>query len=110
MPTFSNYDIQIIMSGTFFLLGLLSFLAGLLVLVVGSWRSDLRTLTTQTTKLAQKGITEDISGLVGNASALLDAINSLILTTRGIGVFLTLLGVFLMGIPLVWMLIATLLT
>ena len=110
MPELNIYDLQIIMSGTFFLLGLLSFLAGLLVLVVGSWRSDLRTLTAQTAKLAQKGITEDISGLVGNASALLDAINSLILTTRGIGVFLTLLGVFLMGIPLVWMLISTLLT
>jgi hypothetical protein len=109
MPELNIYDIQIIMSGVFFSLGLLSFLAGLLVLVVGSWRSDLRTLTTQTAKLAQKGITEDISGLVGNASALLDAINSLVLTTRGIGVFLTMLGVILMGIPFIWMLISPLL-
>ena len=41
-------------------------------------------------------LAEEVAGLVGNASALLNATNELIRTSAGIGVFLTLLGVGLM--------------
>jgi len=51
----------------------------------------------QTTKLAQKGITEDITGLVGNARTLIEALNDMVKTTAGVGVFLILLGIGLMG-------------
>lgn len=97
-------DIQILMAGGMFLLGIGTFLTGILILVSGSWWRDLRTLTTQTTRIAQKGITEEISGLVGNASALLNSINEMVHTTTGIGVFLTLIGMFLMGITF-WMIL-----
>jgi len=57
---------------------------------------DVHTLATQTTRLAQKGLAEQVAGLVGNASALLEAVNKLVRTTAGVGVFLTVLGLLLM--------------
>ena len=56
---------------------------------------DIRSLAVQTTKLAQKGLAENVAGLVGNASSLLEAVNDLIRTTAGIGVFLTVMGAVL---------------
>ena len=104
MNTIDLHDIQLIMAGGMFLLGICTFLTGVLVLLAGSWWSDLRTLTTQTTRIAQKGLAEEISGLVGNASALLTSINDLVRTTTGIGVFLTITGLILMSIPL-WLIL-----
>jgi hypothetical protein len=58
---------------------------------------DLRTIARQTTALAQKGLTEEISGLVGNATALIAAVNDLVKTTSGIGIFLILVGIVAIG-------------
>ena len=46
----------------------------------------------QTAKLAQKGLAEDVAGLVGNAANLMDSMNQLTRTTRGVGVVLVLFG------------------
>lgn len=97
MNTINLHEIQIAMAGGMFLLGIGTFVIGVLILIAGSWWQDLRTLTTQTTRIAQKGITEEISGLVGNASALLNSINELVHTTTGIGVFLTSIGLIMMA-------------
>jgi hypothetical protein len=53
------------------------------------------TLAVQTNRLAQKGILDDVAGLVGNASTLLDATNQLVRTTTGIGVFMVIVGFLL---------------
>jgi hypothetical protein len=98
MNSFDLHDIQLIMAGGMFLLGICTFLTGVLILVAGSWWRDLRTLTAQTTRIAQKGLAEEISGLVGNASVLLTSINDLVHTTTGIGVFLTIIGSILMSV------------
>jgi hypothetical protein len=98
MNSIDLHDIQLIMAGGLFLLGIGTFLTGVLILVAGSWWRDLRTLTAQTTRIAQKGLAEEISGLVGNASVLLTSINDLVHTTTGIGVFLTLIGSILMSV------------
>ena len=98
MNTLNLHDIQLIMAGGMFLLGFGTFLTGVLILVAGSWWQDLRTLTAQTTRIAQKGLAEEISGLVGNASALLNSINEMVHTTTGIGVFLTVTGLVLMSV------------
>jgi hypothetical protein len=42
--------------------------------------------------VAQKGLAEEISGLVGNASALMDSLNQLVRTSAGIGIFLVVFG------------------
>jgi hypothetical protein len=58
---------------------------------------ELRTIADQTAKLAQKGITEEISGLVGNARTLIEALNSMVKTTAGIGILLLMLGIILLA-------------
>jgi hypothetical protein len=89
-------DVLISMVTALFFAGLISFVIGIVILIVRSGGKELRTLAKQSTRLAQKGFAEEVAGLVGNASALLTATNELIKTTAGIGVFLTLLGVALM--------------
>lgn len=90
--------ILMIMVSIGFLLGMATFISGLLTLALRAPGRDIRALASQTTKLAQKGIAEEISGLVGNATSLLDVINQLARTTAGIGLILTLLGLVLMAL------------
>jgi hypothetical protein len=80
-----------------FLLGVVTFIGGILILAFRTNNKDIKTLATQTTRLAQKGIAEDVAGLVGNASALLEATNEMVRTTKGVGIFLTILGILLMA-------------
>jgi hypothetical protein len=98
MNSVNFHEIQLVMAGGIFLLGFGTFCTGVLILVAGSWWRDLRTLTAQTSRIAQKGLAEEISGLVGNATALLTSINEMVHTTTGIGVFLTLTGFLMMCI------------
>jgi hypothetical protein len=42
-------------------------------------------------------VAEEVAGLVGNASSLLEAVNQLTRTTAGVGVFLATMGLLLMG-------------
>jgi hypothetical protein len=85
-------------------MGIALLVAGLVFLGIGAFvlvkkllGKDLQNIADQTTKLAQKGITDDITGLVGNARSLIDALNDLVKTTAGVGIFLLLLGIALLG-------------
>ena len=80
-----------------FALGIGTFVAGIIVLLYRVSGKQIRRLATQTTQLAQTGIPEEIAGLVGNASSLLESVNQLLKTTAGIGVFLCLLSLILVG-------------
>jgi len=91
-------DIQMGFALGLFLFGIISMSTGIFILIVRSTGKEIRTLASQTTQLAKKGIAEDVAGLVGNASALLGAANELVRTTAGIGVFLAVLGFLLMAI------------
>ena len=77
-------------------LGVIALSAGIFILFRKVMGDELKVIATQTTRLAQKGIAEEITGLVGNASALLEALNQLVRTTTGVGVFLTLIGFILL--------------
>jgi hypothetical protein len=92
MFTITPQDLLYLIIFSLFGLGTLSTLLGIIVLLSRSMGKDVQTLAKQTSRLAQKGLSEDIAGLVGNASSLLDALNQLIKNTAGVGVFLTLLG------------------
>jgi hypothetical protein len=96
MENINAQDLQIFMLIGTFLLGSITFLLGLAILMYGAWGKDLRTIADQTTSLAQKGITEEISGLVGNASTLMSTLNDLVRTSNGIGFYLTIIGGVLM--------------
>ena len=97
MDFLNIYDVKIAMGSGLFVLGMITFLIGIYILVAGTMRRDLNILASQTSKLAQKGLAEEVAGLVGNASTLLNAVNDLVRTSAGIGVFLIFMGMILMG-------------
>lgn len=90
-------DFLLTMAAALVVVGIIMMGVGVFVLVKKILGNDIRTLADQTTKLAQKGITEDITGLVGNARTLIEALNEMVKTSAGVGLFLILLGVALMG-------------
>ena len=96
MLNFNLQDTLSVIVAGMAILGAIALAAGIFVLFRKVMGDELRVIASQTTRLAQKGITEEITGLVGNASALLEALNSLVKTTTGVGVFLTLIGFILM--------------
>ncbi len=73
-------------------LGALSFISGFILLIRQAFSSAIETIAAQTANLAQKGIAEDVAGLVGNARGLVDALNQLVRTSAGIGLFLIVFG------------------
>ncbi len=91
--------LQSFMLSGMFVLGGLTFMFGVIILIWGVWSKDMRTTLAQTNRLAQKGLTDEISGLVGNASMLLTTISDLIRTRNGTGVILIVTGALLMLIP-----------
>ncbi len=96
MENLNANELQLFMLIGIFLLGSITFLLGLAILMYGAWGKDLRTIADQTTRLAQKGIAEEISGLVGNASTLMNTLNDVMRTSNGIGFYLTVIGALLM--------------
>lgn len=92
------FYLVVIIIALMFFLGACTFIAGILILTFRSSSNDLKELVVQTTHLAQKGITDDVAGLVGNATDLLDAMNQLVRTTRGVGILLMLAGAILMSL------------
>ena len=86
----------IILIALLFSLGGVTFVTGIVILAISAASQGVKDLTTQVTNLAQKGIAEDIAGLVGNAAKLLDGLDQLTKTRAGIGVFLTILGLLMM--------------
>lgn len=93
----SPYGLVALLVILLFTLGTLTFLAGIAILTLRASSSEIQTLAAQTSKLAQKGLAEDMVGLVANASDLVNSLNQLIRTTRGIGMILIILGLLLMG-------------
>lgn len=97
MSIFSVSDIFMGMAVFLFIIGIFSIASGIFILVAKVAGGDLRTIARQTTALAQKGLTEEVSGLVGNATALIGAVNDLVKTTSGIGIFLIIVGIVAIG-------------
>jgi hypothetical protein len=88
----TSNEILITMVSCVFTLGTITFVIGLIILLTRTMGKDIRAITSQTSKLAQKGLAEDLAGLVGNASVLLNATSELVRTNSGIGLLLIFLG------------------
>jgi hypothetical protein len=78
-------------------LGLISFITGFIVLLTRVLGKGITQIAKQTQNVVQKGITEEIASIIGNASVLIESLNQMVTTSAGIGVFLMVLGVLLMG-------------
>ncbi len=92
MFAYDMRDLVFILAASLTLLGVISIGAGIVVLVTRVSGKAVKTIAAQATRLGQKGLTEEITGLVGNASSLMEAIDQLARTSTGIGVFLVLFG------------------
>ena len=84
------------MSALAFGLGLVTFSLGVFILTFRVNSREVQTLALQTTRLANKGIAEELTGLVGQATQLLDAVNQMVRTARGVGIALIGFGILLM--------------
>lgn len=89
-------DFLLTMASVLLFCGVVVMGIGILTLIGKLNGKEIRTIADQTTKIAQKGITEEISGLVGNARSLIEALEQMVKTTAGIGVFLVILGALLL--------------
>lgn len=90
-------DLITLLTLIFMGLGLISFITGFIVLLTRVLGKGITQIAKETQKVVQKGITEEIASIVGNASVLIDSLNQMVTTAAGIGVFLMVLGVLLMA-------------
>jgi len=97
MYMINQSDTLLVMAAALFFLGMCTLTMGMFVLVTRTMNGDLRNISAQTAKMVQKGIAEDMAGLVGNASALLDGVSTLVKTAAGVGIFLTAIGLGMMA-------------
>jgi hypothetical protein len=100
MLNLNSADILLAMILSLFLLGTITFASGIVILLTRTVGRDVSAITSSTSKLAQKALANDIAGLVGNASVLLNATNEMVRTSAGVGVLLLFIGLLLIGIAL----------
>jgi hypothetical protein len=95
MIPFSMAETQILIAATLFVLGLISMVLGIFVLIARGYSGEVRALAAHTAQIGQKGIGQEITGVVQSASELVAAINQLVKTATGVGVFLTCVGLIM---------------
>ncbi|MFZ3150575.1 MAG: hypothetical protein WA116_02705 [Anaerolineaceae bacterium] len=78
-------------------LGVLCLILSIIILARSAIGKNVQTIADQTTKLAEKGITDGVSGLVGNASLLINSLNDLTRSNSGIGIFFVFLSLVLLA-------------
>lgn len=91
-------DFLLTTAGVALALGVLMWLIGVIILVSRVLGGEVKRIAEQTARLAQKGITEEIAGLIGNASTLIESLNQLVRTAAGIGVFLIIAGILMIAV------------
>jgi hypothetical protein len=76
------------LAGVVLFLGVLSFIIGLFTLGFKITSSEYAKISSQSAKLINKGLTDDVSDLMGNASSLLESLTQMSKTRAGVGMFL----------------------
>ncbi len=93
----SRNDFFLTMAGILLVLGVLLMVTGVIVLLTRAMGGDIKKIASQTAQLAQKGVAEEVAGLVGNASTLMESLTDLVKTAAGIGTFLVIVGILLIA-------------
>ena len=89
-----RYEIQIVMSISLFVIGVLSSLSGLWIILAKEYHQTMKELSTQSIRINGRAITQDsVAPLIDSASRMVEAINQLIRTAAGVGAFLCVAGV-----------------
>ena len=97
MFAMSSNDFIMTMAIVLLVIGVVVLGIGVYTLVKKVLGKELNTIADQTVKIAQKGLADEISGLVGNARALIEVLNEMVKTATGIGIFLVILGALLLA-------------
>ena len=90
-------DFMLTLAIALLIMGVIAFIVGIFILAFKVINDDFNEISSQTAKLVSKGIGEDISGLVGNATLLLQSINEMARTKAGVGMFLLMVAFVLLG-------------
>lgn len=90
-------DLILILSFVILAMGVITFIVGIFTLAFKINSEDFNEISSQTAKLMNKGMSEDISGMIGNASSLLQSINEMARTKAGVGMFLLMVAFILLG-------------
>lgn len=93
----SPMEVQLVIAAAVFVLGCMCVVLGTFVLISRSYSKEIKALASQTARLGQKGMAEEVSGLVNSASELVGALNQLVKTASGAGLFLVTLGIAMIG-------------
>jgi len=81
-------DFVLTLAGAVLVLGIISFVIGLFTLAFKVSNGEFSEISAQSAKLMSKGLTDDVSDLMGNASSLLASITQMTKTKAGVGMFL----------------------
>jgi len=91
-----RYEIQIVMSISMFVIGVLSSLSGLWIILAKEYHQTMKELSIQSIRINGRAITQDsVAPLIDSASGMVEAINQLIRTAAGVGAFLCVAGVMI---------------
>jgi hypothetical protein len=96
MIPLSLRDVQILIAAAVFLMGSLCIIMGAIVLVTRGYSREVNAITAHTARASQKGVADDVAGLVTSTSELLTSLNQLIRTANGVGMFLISLGILML--------------
>ena len=88
-------DFVLTLSGIVVVLGVIAFVIGLFTLAFRISSNEFSEISAHSAKLMNKGLTDDVSALVGNASELLASITQMTKTKAGVGMFLIIISFIL---------------
>jgi hypothetical protein len=107
-------NLRMLMGFTFFPTGLLAIVTGLIMLVAGPFRKEAKILATQSARISTlkavgdaKGFTDSLTAVTQSATALINAVNGLILTSSGNAIVLIVVGA-LLEMGAYWLVLANL--
>ena len=85
-------DFVLTLAGIVLFLWVISFIVGLFILAFKITTGDFSKISSQSAKLMSKGLTDDVSDLMGNASSLLESLTQMSKTRAGVGMFLVIVS------------------
>jgi hypothetical protein len=88
MFALSASDFVLTLAGIVLSLGVIAFIVGLFTLAFRVNNADFNEITASSAKLAEKGLTDDVSSLVNGISDVLKSITEMTKTKVGVGIFL----------------------
>ena len=88
MFTLTASNFVLTLGGAVLVLAIISFIVGLFTLTFRLPNSEFSEISANSAKIMSKGLTDDVSELVGNASSLLESIAIMTKTRAGVGIFL----------------------